>query len=231
MIIVPGPVQIYVKSAECDATANGGYTITLSGWTRLGQTESGVNVSISNRAHRVNVDDMGGTQGAPADLIYLGSSASIRGTLVDYGDPNATTVSTATKKALYGIARGLRYVEADSAIDSTAFEGDISAPGTPLFEYGYGFALFLSGVGCTYLFPKCEFASNPREWNVSSLERRTTFTITAYEVPVRIGANASDGYDGRRLYYEHVTASGQEGSYTSCRTTIQGTIDDSNSGT
>lgn len=216
MIIVPGPVQVYAGSAICKAPSNSDtYNISDLGLVRLGQTEAGVNVSISNRAHRVNVDDMGGAQGSPADLIYLGSSAAIRGTLVDYGDPSGNSVSASVKKALWGISRGLRITEADNALNSTVFEGDIVAPGTPLFDSGYGFSLLLVGVKVVYLFPKCEFASNPREWNVSSMERRTSFTVSAYEIPVVGAAN-----DFRRLYYNAISGTVGSNAYDSCRTTI-----------
>lgn len=211
MIIVPGPVQLWAGGAICKVSGSSG-SVDLSSMERLGQTENGVQISISNRAHRVNVDDMGGTSGAPAELINLGASASIRGVMVDYGPPNAATDSDA-KRMLWAIARGLRYPWATDGIEQ---EGDIAAPGTPLFEFGYGFSFFLIGVGASYYFPRCEFASAPREWNVSSTERKTSFTCTAYEIPViNNGANA-----GRILYYDSPSVENGTGiSYVSCRTT------------
>lgn len=216
MILVPGPVQLYAGAAICRIPSSGLGSVDLKSMARLGQTENGVQISISNKAHRVNVDDMGGTSGAPADLIYLGSSASIRGVLVDYGEPNSSAVTATVREALWGIARGLRFVSGDT---HGTEEGDVAAPGTPLFEYGYGFSLFFIGIGASYYFPRCEFSSSPREWNVSSLERKTSFTATAYEVPTESGSSSSYA-SGRCLYVLNPAASGASSlSYTSCRTT------------
>lgn len=214
MIVVPGPVIIFAGAAQCSIPfSNSVGSVNLSAMMRFGQTENGVQVSISNRAHRVNVDDMGGTQGAPAELIYLGSSAAIRGVLVDYGSPNS---NSGVAEALMGMARGLRKISGD--VHST-LEGEIAAPGTPLFEYGYGYCLLLVGKGMSYFFPRCELATSPREWNVSSLERKTSFTMNAYEVPVVSGTT----HKGRCLYLANPTVSnGRQVDYTSCRTTAYG---------
>lgn len=221
MIIIPGPVQIHVGNAIC--TSFGGTpTVSLADMKRLGQTENGVQISISNKAHRVNVDDMGGSQGAPAELIYLGSSASIRGVLVDYGDPHADGINEDARKMLWGIGRGLRYVDNDP---HSAKEGDISAPGTPLFEYGYGFSMLFIGVGMSYFFPKCEFSSQPREWNVSGLERKTSFNATAYEIVCKdsMSAEITSANDKRLLYITNPTLEGGSSAdsitYSTCRTT------------
>lgn len=214
MIIVPGPVQLWVGAATCSSLSDQ-FSVDMSGMTRLGQTENGVQVSISNRAHRVNVDDMGGTQGAPAELINLGSSASIRGVMVDYGPPNSA--ANDVKKKIWEIARGLRDPWATGTI-----EGDIAAPGTPLFEFGYGFSFFLIGVGSSYFFPKCEFASQPREWNVSSLERKTSFTCTAYEINYN---SAAYGTIARILYFENPeVTNASDIEYASCRSSIHSSL-------
>lgn len=225
MIIVPGPVQILAGGAICNAD-EGIPSVDMTKMTRLGQTENGVQISISNKAHRVNVDDMGGTQGAPAELIYLGSSASMRGVMVDYGNPNSAQINDKVLKALWGISRGLRYVDGDT---HSTREGDISAPGTPLFEYGYGFSMFFVGVGMSYYFPRCEFSSQPREWNVSSLERKTSFNATAYEIPVKSSPGAASA-DARMLYVVNPSISGMlDGNtnstwYATCRTTTHGDV-------
>lgn len=219
MIIVPGPVALYAGGAECNVAGGAQGSVSLADMVRLGQTENGVQVSISNRAHRVNVDDMGGSQGAPAELIYLGSSASIRGVIVDYGEPNAAAVGNGVKQALWGIARGLRFIDNDG--NKGDEDGEIAAPGTPLFEYGYGFSLLLVGSSLSYYFPRCELATAPREWNVSSLERKTSFTANAYEVPVV----SNNSYDGRCLYMLNPTLTGNvSSSYTSCRTTTHSDV-------
>ena len=163
IIQVEGPALLYVSAANLEGAIP---SVDLTGWTQLGVTESGVNVSISNLTHRVNSDDCGGSEGNPAEILSMGSQATIRGSLVKY---NANAVSS-IMSGFYGDA-----------------EGSTVLPGTPVFASGRGFSLYISGYAVTYYFPKCEFASQPREFNLSTTEKKTSFGITAY--PVMCGNN------------------------------------------
>ena len=158
IIQVEGPALLYVGAANYTGT---NIPTENSGMTQLGVTESGVSVSISNLTHRVNSDDCGGSEGNPAEILSMGSQATIRGSLVKY---NGNAVSS-VMSGFYGDA-----------------EGSTVLPGTPVFASNRGFSLFISGYAVTYYFPKCEFASQPREFNLSTTEKKTSFGITAYPV-------------------------------------------------
>ena len=158
-IQVDGPATLYIGACNCDAT---GFPESSS-WPsfELGITESGVQVSINTMTHRINSDDRGGSEGTPAEMLIMGGQATIRGTLVKYAP-----------SAFNSVVSGL--------YNKTA--GTVPLPGTPLFAGNYGFGLMVVGYQQSYYFPKCEMASQPREFNLSSTERKTSFSVTAYPI-------------------------------------------------
>lgn len=158
-IFVDGPATLFIGAQNCSATA---YTAVPTQAKELGITESGVQCSVNTLTHRVNSDDCGGSEGNPADLLIMGSTGTVRGTLVKY---NATAFPELLA-GLYGVGT----------------EGQTRLPGTAIFSNNYGFGLWVVGYGKTLYFPKCEFATSPREFNISSTERKTSFTINAYPV-------------------------------------------------
>ena len=108
----------------------------------------------------------------------MGAMATIRGTLVKYA-------TDAWKTIVAGL-----YLPAGE-------EGAVRLPGTAVFANNYGFSLWVCGHSGTIWFPKCELASNPREFNISTTERKTTFTITAHPA----------GTSSARFLYFHGTQS------------------------
>lgn len=152
-IRVDGPARIFVGPVDCTFMGQ-------QGGSELGITENGVQVSINQLTHRVNSDDMGGAEGNPADILIMGTSATIRGVIVKYPN-NLQTIGQ--------VFNGLAYMG----------EGWTVLPGTPLFAGGFGFSLWLLGYTTFFYFPKCELASQPREFNISTTERKTSFAFTA----------------------------------------------------
>lgn len=157
IICVDGPAHIYIGAHNCGGPPQ---TLIGSGDKELGITESGVQVSIQNMTHRVNSDDMGGSEGNPAELLFMGAQASIKGVLVKYNPASVADILT----GLYGMAN----------------EGDLILPGTPVFASNHGCSLIIQGFATTFYFPRCEMTSQPREFNVSTTERKTSFGFTAY---------------------------------------------------
>lgn len=180
LICVDGPALIYVGPQDCAATGVPALT-AVNNFYELGITESGVQISVGGQVHRVMSDDMGGSEGMPAELLYMGATASIRGVLVKYNGDNINMLISGVNKA--------------------GDEGSIALPGTPVFAAGYGFSIAIQGRQKVFYFPKCELISNPREFNISSTERKTSFTATAY--PVYIG----DSCAGSIYYTADVTSS------------------------
>lgn len=161
VIYVDGPAKLYIGEANCNATA-----FVAPGATdrALGFTENGLQVSVNTLTHRVNSDDCGGAEGNPAEILIMGAQGTIRGVMVKY------------------------YEDAFADLMSGVFEGSemigipTPLPGTAVFANGYGCSVWAVGKNITYWFPKCEFASQPREFNISTTERKTSFTINAYPV-------------------------------------------------
>lgn len=163
IIRVDGPAHLYVGEQDCNATGVANAT------NELGITENGVQISINTLTHRVNSDDMGGAEGNPAELIVMGANATIRGVMVKYNEATAFGVMTS---GLYNTT-----------------EGSLVLPGTPFFAGNYGFSLKIQGFRQWYYFPKCEMASQPREFNLSTTERKTSFSILAY--PIHLSGSSS----------------------------------------
>lgn len=161
-IFVDGPAVLAIGPANCTASAYVAPNTSGTGATDhiLGYTDNGLQVSINTLTHRVNSDDNGGGEGNPAEMLLVGAIGNIRGTLVKYADPAAWAT------LITGINGGT--------------DGVFPMPGTALFASGYGFACWAIGTYKTFYFPKCELASSPREFNISTTERRTSFGITAY---------------------------------------------------
>lgn len=169
-IFVDGPARLYIGPQACLATEYADFGSN----NMIGYTESGLQVSINYLTHRVNSDDCGGGEGNPAEMLVMGATATIRGTMVKY----ETTAINSLMAGLYGAA-----------------EGSVKLPGTPVFAGGYGFAFWAVGVNGSFYFPKCEWASAPREFNISTTERKTSFTVNAYPV-VPSNCNAALYYKG-----------------------------------
>lgn len=163
-IYVDGPAQLYIGAQNCEASA---YTAPGNDSRELGITESGVQVSYQTMTHRVNSDDCGGGEGNPAEILVMGAQGTIRGTMVKY-NPNAVGD---LMSGLYGLSNG-----------------GVRLPGTAIFANNYGIGFWIIGNNISYYFPKCEMATTPREFNVSTTERKTSFTINAY--PVMSSASA-----------------------------------------
>ncbi len=160
IICVDGPAHIYIGAANCGAPPAAVADVKATASKELGITETGVQVSIQNMTHRVNSDDMGGSEGNPTELLFMGAQASIRGVLVKYNSLAVADILT----GLFGMTN----------------EGDLILPGTPVFSSGHGCCLFVEGFASAFYFPRCEMTSQPREFNVSTTERKTSFGFTAY---------------------------------------------------
>ena len=154
--VIEGPAVLYCGAATCDANQ---YNASSAG-TLLGITESGVSISTSLMTHRISTDVYGGTEGPPAELVVLGGQASVRGTLVQW-----------STYALGLLTQGLR---------GAAEAGEIPWPGVGVWSGGHGFAFWVVGALKAYYFPRCELATQPREWNISALERKMSLNINAY---------------------------------------------------
>jgi len=160
MIQVEGPARFYVGAQNCAATAYAAYN---SG-NLLGVAETGAQISIAGNVHNVYSDDNGGSAGTPAEVLWMGSAASVRGTLVKY---NASLADSVVNGA-YATSTGVGIV--------------VQLPGTPLFAGGFGFGVWIVGNQKTYYFPKCELATTPRDFDISTREKKTSFTFNAYPV-------------------------------------------------
>lgn len=183
IICVDGPAHLYLGPASCGNPP--------SAWigndsVELGFTETGVQVSIQNMTHRVNSDDMGGSEGNPAELLFMGAQASIRGVLVKYNPDSVADILT----GLFNMTN----------------EGDLILPGTPVFASNHGCSLVIQGFAASYYFPRCEMTSQPREFNISTTERKTSFGFTAY--PSLMTSTGDNGYNGPYLFRKNTAGVG-----------------------
>lgn len=129
----------------------------------LGITESGVQISVTNSMQRVNADAYGGSEGTPAEFVMMGATAVVRAVLVRYS-PSHIALGHAINGCFSGV------------------EGETFIPGTPYFASNNGFSLLVLGTFARWFFPKCEMATQPREFNVSTTERKTSVSFNAYPV-------------------------------------------------
>jgi hypothetical protein len=163
--IIEGPATIYFGAGNC--TADGYTTIVTDGNTAnaklLGVTETGVTISTQLMTHRVSSDEYGGTEGPPAELLTLGATATIQGTLVKWG-----------ADAFAELKAGLRGVT----------PGHIPWPAQGVYSGNYFYAFWVVGFVNSYYFPRCNLASQPREWQISVLERRMNLNINAEAVNI-----------------------------------------------
>lgn len=156
--LIEGPAVLYYGAANCNATA-----YDASGKTLLGITESGITISSQLMTHRISTDEYGGPEGPPAEILTLGGQASIQGTLVKW----SSTGFNAMQAGLKGMP-----------------PGRAPFPGHGVYGGKYAWAFWVVGSKCAYYFPKCELASQPKEWNISALERRMNINIIAYAVNI-----------------------------------------------
>ena len=179
---IDGPAVIYAGPMMCDATAYTSPTSSVSGGqlgTLVGFTDGGVTISYQTMTHRINGDEYGGSEGMPAELLILGGLASIRATLVKWDN-------SAIEKR---IMSGANILNGD--------DGEIPGIGAAYFGQGYGFSFWVIGKnsGMGYLFPKCELATQAKQWNISSLERRLSLSVQAYCVYNKVtDNNVTQGY-------------------------------------
>jgi hypothetical protein len=160
MIQVEGPARFYVGAQNCVATEYADYT----GMTFLGVAENGAQISVSGNVHQVYSDDNGGSSGVAAEILWMGATASVRGTLVKFNGTAANSV-----------INGAYATSTDVGIV-------VQLPGTPLFAGGFGFGVWIVGSQKTYYFPKCELASQPRDFEISTREKKVSFTFNAHPV-------------------------------------------------
>lgn len=167
--VIDGPATIWYGAPDCNASNyRKTYEDSTYNATLVGITESGVSVSTQLMTHRLNSDEYGGPEGPPADILTLGATASIQGTLVKWNNA-----------AYFALQAGLR----------GATPGRAPWPGVGIYsggntKQGYAWSFWIVGSKCAYYFPKCELASQPKEWNISALERRMNLNITAYAVGI-----------------------------------------------
>lgn len=160
MIQVEGPARFYVGAQDCAAVAYAAYTDA----TMLGIAENGAQISIGGNTHPVHSDDNGGADGTPAELLWMGSTASIRGTLVKFN----ADASNSIINGAYATSSAVGII--------------VQLPGTPLFAGGFGFGVWIVGNQKSYYFPKCELATQPREFEISTREKKVSFSFNAYPV-------------------------------------------------
>lgn len=158
-IRVDGPARLYAGDLDCHWTG----TFESLHMKELGITENGVQVSVNQLTHRVNSDDMGGAEGNPAEILIMGSTATIRGVIVKY--PSDRTRLGQIFSGIGGIGEGWTWL-----------------PGSPLFAGGGGFSFLIWGYTTYFYFPRCEMVTQPREFNISTTERKTSFAIQALPI-------------------------------------------------
>lgn len=172
MIQVEGPARFYIGAQNCAATQY--LAVSESTATFLGIGESGAQISISTNTRRVNSDDNGGSEGSPAEIILLGSTGSIRTTFVKYNADAWASIVSGVSDSTVSSGGAVAY--------QPPTEGEFFLPGTPIFGGAKGFSLWIVGATKSYYFPKCEMASQPREFNISTDAKKTSVTCTAYPV-------------------------------------------------
>lgn len=192
---VDGPAVIYFGAQSCSPS---GYTSISSGnGTLLGFTDGGVSINYQTMTHRINGDEYGGAEGMPAEQLILGGQASIRATIVKWNQG-------AFERIMCG------------ANQMSPQDGTIPLIAKPYFGSQYGFSFWVVGLGNTdaYWFPKCELATQPKTWNVSSLEKRMNLSVQAYSV-------LSNSLNAAITYYTG-TESGL--TYTDCAAVFETTL-------
>lgn len=186
-LYIDGPSEIYFGATQCDATAYASPDDADVDTYLLGETESGVTISYATNMHRISMDRYGGGEGVPAEMLIMSGQASVRGVIVGWGyKKGSATASVDTWQAFRAMAAGA-YQDPTGQVTATVDKsrlGSSPLPGTPYFGDGYGFSLWVVGRNKSYLFPKCDCASQPREWNISSLEKKMSLNVTAYPIPV-----------------------------------------------
>lgn len=167
---VDGPAAIFYSQQDCEAT---GYKAVANA-NLLGLTEGGATISYQLMLHRINGDEYGGSEGMPAEQLILGAQATIRAQITKWAP---------------GAFDDLKV----GAYMGNADPGTIPKIGSPYFSrrYGYAFWVVAYGEGKGYYFPKCELATQPKQWNVSSLERRVDLNVLAYNVFTKTTVNGS----------------------------------------
>ena len=155
--VIEGPAVIWYGAQECDAAAY--KSIASANASLLGVTESGVTISSQLMTHRISTDEYGGQEGPPAEILTLGAQASVQGVLVKWSADGFADIQS-----------GLRGTTS----------GRAPFPGHGVYGGGYAYAFWVVGSDSSYYFPKCDLASQPKEWNVSALERRMNLNVTAY---------------------------------------------------
>lgn len=173
MIFIEGPAILYYGDAFCseldsdDLKPSNPANINR----KLGITESGVNIAINNQTQPVHTDDMGGPEGFPAEILNMAATASIRGVLVDYAaGETGTGWKTVAQRLELGISSG------------TGTQGTTPLIGSSYFGDNYGFSLKIVGRTSSYVFPRCSLLESPREFNLSTGAKKTSFTFTAYPI-------------------------------------------------
>ena len=168
---IDGPAAIYFGEQNCSASGyispNDESTANVKYGTLLGYTDGGASISYQTMTHRINGDEYGGSEGMAAEQLILGGQATIRSLIVKWN-----------VGAFQQIMTGANYLNND---------GMIPPIGTAYFGSKLGFSFWVLGrgqgsanPGKGYYFPKCELATQPRQWNVSSLERRMELNVLAY---------------------------------------------------
>lgn len=157
---IDGPAALFGGAAVCKVS---NHTYQAHSGSPIGLTDNGVTISYQAMTHRISGDEYGGNEGMPAEQLILGGQATIRTTIVKWGDNVGGYLMTGA--------------------NTIATPGEVPRVGSPYFYGGYGFSFWVVGAGGVgYYFPKCELATQPKTWNVSSTERRMDITITAYNV-------------------------------------------------
>lgn len=172
MIFIEGPAIIYYGNSFCEEI-NDTYKSPANPASidkKLGITESGVQISINNLTQPVHTDDMGGTEGFPAEIINMATTASIRGVLVDYA-------AGETGKTWQSVSRAM-----ELGINNHGDSDATPLIGSSYFGDNYGFSLKIVGRSTSYVFPRCSLLESPREFNLSTGAKKTSFTFTAYPI-------------------------------------------------
>lgn len=198
---IEGPAVLWIGASDCNAKQYKG--VAQGGWTEgespnqivhataelLGITESGVTISNRLMTHRISTDDYGGPEGPPAELLILGATASLQGVLVKWGEKG------------YGLLKsGLRSVK----------EGQAPWPGHGVYGGEHAFGIWVIGSKYAYYFPKCELATQPREWNISALERRMNLNITAIAANIFGDGTTGAGGKGSPHIFYRTNSTGSE---------------------
>lgn len=222
MIFIEGPAILFYGASFCEDLGennNTEQTFVQKTPTCLGITESGVQIAINNLTTPVNTDDMGGTEGFPAEIINMAATANIRGVLVDYNahyagnnQSQGQQSSTFWKAVNRNLERG---------IYSASGSSNTSPPiGSSYFGDNYGFSLRISGTTSSYVFPRCSLLDSPREFNLSTGAKKTSFTFTAYPIfKFAIGSDNGENRCQKAWLYRKISYGA---TFTGCHDSIGG---------